>query len=1042
MSFVRKNQLKALALPLSAAAVLLMPTMTLADAAEPAVDVALEMEIKYIDALSSQGYVDFADEVIDAAKKKWPAAKGVLETATVRAELAAGKQDAVLAKIKARPDQDSLDTWLQKLELAASYFSYSKYNEADKIYSEFFKKFTKVPQATKTAYVNAAYYYIAMLNKIDRGKDTLPIYKAAMEQAPNENVQKDLRAQYLRTLLTEAEKSPAGAEREKMIKQAEEIANKMVWVQDGFFGDAINGLAYSKMLRGDVKGAQELILDYLELLMQIHESYREIDPDGRLGTLRLSPLPQCRYLIGKMLFEQAKIEIAKGAGANDDTIKNLFLGERDPATKKRNGQGAFNHLVNVYVNYPESQSASLAGEMVEEINRIVLSRYGTDLMAAAKISPEQKAKVREQQFVQANIAFDAGDWENAIKAYTKTISQYGLGRDALPAITKMIEATLRSGVQGGQLDPYNKLQAETLTAALAEGFSGMKGLDAMAGDQLRKIADLYGEMGLNSMKDNTYSLFFKFYPKHPSAVAMQKKMADEKAAAGDAEGAEKLYIAIRDAATSEAQRDIRTAALAALVNLYAPNGAAANVTKELAAAKAFTEHFNDIARPGVNAANAQFKLADAYRHVGESLRKAVKDSSNDKKIATSYAQATKIYNDLAAELAKSDSKYVTASTERDTANQLLEGALYQRGICMQRLPAGGDAKKDAAYKAKAKSFFEDYLKKFPKGLYAPRCLLQIGTILAAQGKVEDSRATLDKLAKDFPQSEEAKNSIPMLADALFQMGMKGEATNTYKRMFAAGGTYTPAQYQAAAEKLLDAGEAKLAVEACDCIMAAKNGKAYLPKAMLLRTKALLADKQAEAAYKQITELLEKYGNTTVAVDANHVLLEVIGAQILNTKTFEERNELIGKAKKAVTFLSAQAARNAGDNAVLADAETVRLNLAVADVARQAYEAEKKAKSERVITAIGSALNAYRSAMFAGGTPVTEPAVAPNVQKAYKGYIELTRERADMATDNAEKLDFLRDVVELGNEYLAKFPEGTYKTDVVNAVSLAKIELGE
>jgi hypothetical protein len=212
--------------------------------------------------------------------------------------------------------------------------------------------------------------------------------------------------------------------------------------------------------------------------------------------------------------------------------------------------------------------------------------------------------------------------------------------------------------------------------------------------------------------------------------------------------------------------------------------------------------------------------------------------------------------------------------------------------------------------------------------------------------------------------------------------------------------------------------------------------------MLLRTKALLADKQAGAAYKQVTELLEKYGNTTVAVDANHALLEVIGAQILNTKTFEERNELIGKAKKAVTFLSAQATRNAGDNAVLADAETVRLNLAVADVARQAYEAEKKANSERVITAIGSALNAYRSAMFAGGTPVTDPLVAPNVQKAYKGYIELTRERADMATDNAEKLDFLRDVVELGNEYLAKFPEGTYKTDVVNAVSLAKIELGE
>jgi TolA-binding protein len=880
-----------------------------------------------------------------------------------------------------------------------------------------------------------------MLNKIDRAKDTLPIYKLAMDNAPTEMHQKDLRAQYLRTLLTVAETTPAGAERENMIKQAEEIANKMVWVQDSFFGDAINGLAYCKMLRGDVKGAQELIQDYLELLMQIHEQIREEDPDGRLGILRTSPLPQCRYLIGKMLYDQAKIELAKGSSANDDTIKNLFLGERDPSTKKRNQQGAFNHLVNVYVNYPESQSASLAGDLVEDINKITISRYGTDLMAAAKISPEQKAKVRQQQFVQANIAFDAGDWDNAIAAYTKTISQYGLSKDALPAITKMIEASIRGGVKDGQLDPYNKLQAETLTAALAEGFSGVKELYTMAGDQLRKISDLYGELKLNAMKDSANALFFKYYPKHASAVAMQKKIADEKAAAGDAEGAEKLYIAIRDAATSEDQRDVRTAVLAALVKLYEPNGANPDVTKELAAAKAFSEHFANIARPGVNAASAEFKLADAYRHQGEALRKAVKDSSNDKKIAACYAQATKIYNALATELAKADSKYVTASTERKNADQLLEGALFQRGVCIQRLPAGGDAKKEAAYKAKAKTFFEDYLKKFPKGLYAPRSILQIGTIQAASGDIEGSRATLDKLRKSFPQSEEAKNSIPMLADALFQMGMKGEATNTYKQMFAAGGTYTPAQYQAAAEKLLDAGDAKLAIEACDCIMKAQNSKAYLPKAMLLRTKALLADKQAENAYKQVTELLEKYGNTTMAVDANHVLLEVIGAQILNTKTFEERNELIGKAKKAVTFLSAQATRKAGDNAAAADAENTRLNLAVAEVARQAYEAEKKANSDRVITAIGSALNAYRSAMFAGATPVTDPLVAPNVQKAYKGYIELTRERASMATGE-EKQDFLRDVADLGAEYLDKFPNGIYKTDVINAVSQAKIELGE
>ena len=1041
MSFVRRNRLKAWMLPLSAAAVLLTPAMTLAEAAEAgAVDPLLEQEIKYIDALSKFGYVDFTGEVIKAAQKKWPTAKGVLEAATVRAELAAGKQEAVLAKINARPDQNSLDTWLQKMELAASYYQYSKYTEADKLYKAFFEKFKTVPQATKMSYITAAYYYIDMLNKIDRGKDTIAIYKLAMEQAPTDALQKDLRAQYLRTLLVQAEQMPAGAERENTIKEAEAIANKMVWVQDAFFGDAINGLAYVKMLRNDVKGAQELIQDDLELLNQIHKQYQEEDPDGSKGYLRMSPLPQCRYLIGKMLYDQAKLEIAKGEAANDDTIKDLLLGERDKATKKRNGQGAFQHLVNVYTNYPESQSAPLSGDFAEEIQKLIKDRYNANLKV--NVSPEQKAKVRQQQYVQANVAFDSGDWDKAVAAFSKTISQYGLNAEALPAIRKMIEATVRSGVKGGQLDPYNKLQAETLTAALAEGFSGVKEMESKAGDVLRQVADLYGEMGLASMKEATYKHFFKYYPKHPAAVSMQKKMADEKAAAGDAAGAEALYIAIRDAATTADQRDARTAALVALVNLYSPNGPSPDIEKEVAAAQDFHEHFAGIARPGVNAASAAIKLADAYRHQGEELRKAVKDTSNDKKIQACYAKASKVYNELVEELAKEDSKYISASTERDNAKRLLETALYQLGTCMQRMPTSGNAKLEKAFKTKAEAYFNDYLKRFPKGELAPRAMLQIGTIQAAMGEIEKSRATLAKLEKDFPASDEAKNSIPMLADSLYKMGMKGEATNTYKRMFAAGGTYTSAQYQTAAEKLLDAGEAKLAIEACDCILNAKGSKSYHPKAMLLKTKALLADNQAEAAYKQITALLDQFGKTTIAVDANHALLEVIGEQVLNANTFDARNELIGKAKKAVTFLTAQATRNAADDLAAADAETVRLNLAVADVARKAYEAEVKENSDRVRAALGSALNAYRSAMFSGETPVTEPRVSPNVQAAYKGYLELTAALANLAADDEEKKDIYRDIVDIGGEYMAKFTEGAYKTEIGNAIRRAQIELGD
>lgn len=1026
MDIGRKGRKRAWAL---GAAMVALPALLWAEAAS---DPALEEELRYIDALSQYGYADFAPEAIKAAQRKWPDAKGVLEAAAFRAQLMGGKQDEVAKKIAARPDQNSLDTWLLKLELAKSYYTYAKFSEADKLYAEFFKRFPKVQASARKTFVDSAYYYIDLLGKVGRAKDALPYYKLAMEQAPSDDVRYNLRAQYLAALLARAEEAQ-GAERETMVKEAEGLANQMVWRQDNYFGDAINGLAHAKLLRGDTKGAQEMISDYLDTLMQIHESYKKEDPDGSKGWLRMSPLPQCRYLIGSMLFNEAQKEIAK-PGPNEETIKNYLLGERDPQTKKRNGQGALNHLINVYVNYPESQSASAAGEMANKIVAIIQARYNTTVKFST--TPEQDAKVRKSQYVEADVKFDSGDFPAAAEAFSKTISRYGLNADALPRLRKMVECYVRGGIKGNTLDPMAKLNAETVMLTLAEGFSGVRDerLRTAAGDTLSQIADFFGEVKLLSLQEETNKAFFRFYPKHPNAVSRQLNIAAERAKAGDAEGAEQLYRQVADAATTEAQRDVRTAALSGLVDLYKPNGAKPDTEQELKVAKELVAHFDGIARPGINAAAAQFYLANAYLYRADALRTS-KDPEAKAAMTADYAQATKLYADLAAELAKDDNIYAATSSEKEKSKNFLESALYQRGVCMQRMPATGNEARDKAIKARALAFFQDYLKRFPKGQLASRAMLQIGTLQAAAGEIEASRATLDALAKAFPSSDEAKNSVPLLADSLLRMGMRSEAINTYKQMFSASaGNYTPAQYMSAAAALLDADEAKLAIEATDCVLKAKGAASYRSQAMFLRTRALLADKQVAEAYKQVEELLKAYGRTTVAIDANLLLVDVVGEQILNAKTLEERNGLIKEAKDAVSFITSQRKD---------DATAVRLNLAVAEVARKAYESTVAANAPKEDQAIaaGSALNAYRTAMFAGQTERTDPSVSANIQRAYLGYITLSQARATLAQDKEERGDFLRDIVEIGGEYLATFPEGTYKTEVTNAVTQAKIEIG-
>ena len=55
--------------------------------------------------------------------------------------------------------------------------------------------------------------------------------------------------------------------------------------------------AHIEMLRGDMEKAQGLVNEYMPQLAQIHNSLVEQDPDGRLGYVRMSPMPEGRYLL-------------------------------------------------------------------------------------------------------------------------------------------------------------------------------------------------------------------------------------------------------------------------------------------------------------------------------------------------------------------------------------------------------------------------------------------------------------------------------------------------------------------------------------------------------------------------------------------------------------------------------------------------------------------------------------------------------------------------------------------------------------------------
>ena len=109
-------------------------------------------------------------------------------------------------------------------------------------------------------------------------------------------------------------------------------------------------------------------------LRDIHDQIVQVDPEGKFGLLRQSPLPECRYLQAKMRWDEAKM-LSEQPKPDDDKIKALLFGPRGKGGKRIGAKGAFNISVAVFLNYETSAWAPVAGDLSEEIKKFAEKRY-------------------------------------------------------------------------------------------------------------------------------------------------------------------------------------------------------------------------------------------------------------------------------------------------------------------------------------------------------------------------------------------------------------------------------------------------------------------------------------------------------------------------------------------------------------------------------------------------------------------------------------------------------------------------------------------
>lgn len=110
--------------------------------------------------------------------------------------------------------------------------------------------------------------------------------------------------------------------------------------------------------------------------------------DGNPGNL----VAKMRFRIAQLKYEKAK-KILGFPEFNDqdpkqrEDVLTLLLGAKDMATGKRNGRGAYNHFLNVFLKYTESPCAFAAAEQAEGIKEILVDVFGASLKT--QVTPEK-----------------------------------------------------------------------------------------------------------------------------------------------------------------------------------------------------------------------------------------------------------------------------------------------------------------------------------------------------------------------------------------------------------------------------------------------------------------------------------------------------------------------------------------------------------------------------------------------------------------------------------------------------------------------------
>ena len=982
---------------------------------------ARERELKeglyYVKGLQQYLYADIADLVLKELTVKFPEAKAKLAVLELEGELARGKFDDVKARIGREPNQNSPETWAMKLALADSYYAFGKYPEAKGIYEGFFKQYEKdVPEALGTFYSESAYKYAQMLLNLKERENALKMYRMLLSRKgrlkPDE--ERQCTAEMAEIALSLAEDEKDKAKQTALCKEVNGWADKLLWVQDLWFGKAIVLKAHALMINHKAEDAKKLVNDYMPTLTAIHQAIVAQEAETGAPLTRVSPMAECRYLLAVMLQAEAdRIMAENGFSVNNsekrEEVLSLFLGSKNAG--KRKGDGAYNHFLNVYMQYPESNWAADAGERAEAIRTILVDKFGGKV--ESPVTPEQTARVRQIQFRDARALFKQGQVANARERLVQVLNTFPDCPEAIPALGDLARCYMDALAADHDADA--ELYADTVTAHLAERFCSGRDTMQPAGDELIRLAENWLEYGRADKRSLVYDLFFHLYPGHSSCPIYLASFGEK--AFKDKDYASALsYFQITANSYTNSPRAFD--ALNRIVSIYEETK---DLTNTIIAANNYVKRLESGGRITQELMTARFRVANAQKDYGiDILRSGTTNATELARGVKAVSVAAASFDKLAETLKEPPATAQVNDEEKKRNQSLREAAMYGKAFCLSQIP--GDPARIAKLRELAIKTYETLVNDFPQSGSAPNALIQIGSLYTMEKQLDKAEAALSRLRKDYPNSEQAKSALPMLADNLMKLGMREEAISRYREMFSAGSTkYSDADIFRASRALLDSKEYDLARQGLDRVLAnAGENPVLMAQARYAECELLVATKEYDAAVEKLNAFIKDYPTYTLMIDAKLLYCTAASEAGRVEKDAKRRKVFFDTAIDSMKDVSKR--RTNDVDRASADIEVGRI------MARKA-KAEREFGNESVANDYrGQALISYQS--FIDSVDRAKSQLLPLVETAYFESIPLLIEAGDW------------DIVdENADAYLSTFPHGKYRTDFTAWKNQAKIELG-